>query len=116
MRELYCPARSPFNFLHVAARSVNFEPDRYRIPFLQAFNLSNAGLDRYQVAAVLGEEGGGVFGAADAHMDGNNSPALRHQAGDRFQVAGWLLGNGHKEPGSGTAPEPDLALELDVHG
>ena len=33
---------------------MNFKPNRYRIPFLQVFGFSHAGLDRHQVAAVAG--------------------------------------------------------------
>ena len=95
--------------------SMNFELDSHGVAFVEIFCFSDARFDGHKVESIFGEQGSSPLGVADPNLYRNHSPAIRHQARYRFQVAALLRRNGHEVERGGASPEPNFASELDVH-
>ena len=81
----------------------------------QILRLAHDDLEGQQVTAVLGEQGGLERSAADPRADGDHAPAIRHEMGDRLDLAAGTLGHSHEEVRRGSAPEEDGTAKLDLH-
>ena len=98
-----------------ACLSPHFKQYRHAVAFLQIFCFSDARFDWHKIAAIFGEQRCFPLGVPDPDMHRNHPPTVGYDSGNGFQVPALLLRNCHEEPGSGSLPEPDLTLELDVH-
>lgn len=96
--------------------STQVEADRHFVAFFQSLCFADVRPDGHQVAAIFGEQRRLPLALADSHRDRDDPPAVRHEAGDGFDVLRLLLGNGDEVPGSRTSPEEDLTAEFKVHG
>lgn len=85
------------------------------VAFVKILGFADAGFDGHDVVFLFGEQGGLIEGFADPHLHRQHAPTIGHEVGYNFQVAALLQGDGHEEPGRGATPEPDYALELDIH-
>jgi hypothetical protein len=94
---------------------LNFESYSDFVAFVKVFCFSDTRFDGHNVAAIFGKQGSLPLGFTDPNMYRDHSPAIRHESYDGFQAAGQLRGNGNEEPWGGAIPEPNLAIELDVH-
>jgi len=97
------------------AVSMNFEPYSHFIAFFKIFCFSNTRFDGHKIAAIFGKQGSRPRGLADLNMYWNHSPTIGHESWYRFQLAALFLWNGNEVPWGRTSPEPDDAVELDVH-
>lgn len=94
---------------------MDFKLNCHLVVFLKVFRFADTCLDRYEIAIVLWKQGSGVFCFPDLHVDGDHSPAIRHQIWYVYYCAAVLRRNFDEEPWRWPAPEDDLATELDVH-
>ena len=95
--------------------SVYFHLYRDLVALRKILRFAHHDLEGQQVAAVLGEQGGLELGASDPRADGNHAPAIRHEMGDRLDLAAGTLGHGYEEVRRGSAPEEDGTAKFDLH-
>jgi len=95
--------------------STNFESYSHLVTLLKVFCFSDTYFDGHKVETIFGKQGSLKLGLADPHVDRDHPPAIRHQPGYRFQLAGLLRRNRYEEPRGGSLPENNLAVELDNH-
>jgi hypothetical protein len=95
--------------------SMNVELYRHDVAFGEIFGFANTRFDWHNVAAILGKQGRLPRGGADPNMDWNHAPAICHDARYGSQVVALLGWNGHEVPWGWAFPEPDRAVEFDVH-
>src|SRR5512139_2674702 len=85
------------------------------VAYFKVFCFSSVRFDGHNVTAILGPQRSFPLGLADADDHRDHPPAISHDPGYGLQVAGLLVRDCHEEPGGGAFPEPDPAVELDVH-
>jgi hypothetical protein len=90
--------------------------DRDSVAFLKLFGFADTGFDRHKVAVLFGKQGCLPRGFADPNLYRKHAPTIGYKAGYGFQVTALLQRNGHEKPGSRATPEPDYAIEFNVHG
>ena len=95
--------------------STNFELYSHFVAFFKIFCFSDTCFDGYNITAIFGEQGSFPLGFADPNIYRNHSPAIRHESHYCIQGAGLLRRYGNEEPWGGAFPEPNFAVELDVH-
>lgn len=92
------------------------EMDGHLIAFRELFGLADAGFDGDEIVVIFGEERGLPGGAADADVNGDDSPAIGDEGGDGLDVLARLRRDGDEVEGRGAFPVDDGVGEVDVHG
>jgi len=109
------PQHSPEKMPPSFRSGTNFEPYSYVVAFLKIFCFSDTRFDGNNVAAIFWKQGSLPPGFTYPNMYGNHPPSIGHESSYRFQIMALLRRNGNEEPWGRTPPEPNFAVEFDIH-
>ena len=100
-----------------AARAVDVDRqmDRDDVADVEVLRVTHLVLDGHDVPAVLREERRGEVGLAHRRGDRDHPPAVADSRGRRLDGTALVVGDGDEVVRRRSAPEPDLAAELELH-